>query len=163
MKLTVIVFLLFSLPFSSTGQKENDIITAEHYKSSKFDVAIFPAEHKEFIGGVPFTPTREDINNVELALRERLKELNYELSNQASTPVIHKNLKKYRRQYFGYINDSGQRILLINSFWKSRSEDYHKSWLNRMIIVFDGGSYFWNIKYNLDTDELFDLLVNGYG
>jgi hypothetical protein len=163
MKQTAILIYLFSLSILCIGQTEENIIKAEHYKTRTFNVAIFPAEHRELLGsGVPFTPTREDIVKAELALKERLKEINYALTNQSSTPVIHENLKKYSRQYFGYINESGQRILLLNSFWTSRLADYQNSWLHGIIMVFDGGSYFWNIKYNLDTDELFELMVNGY-
>lgn len=72
------------------------------------------------------------------------------------------NLKKYKRQYFGYINKNNEHTLFINCFWGD--EIFHKNeWLKNRIMVLDGGSYYWNVKYNIEKDELFDLDVNGGG
>jgi hypothetical protein len=80
--------------------------------------------------------------------------------NQSSSPIIHKNLKKYKRQYFGYINEKGEKILYINSLWKKNEKE--TKWLQQIIMVSDGGSHYWNIEYNLETEELENLKVNGY-
>ncbi len=111
------------------------------------------------IPGERFTPTKQDIDKAEVALNRDLKTLNRQNLNQTSTPVIHKKLRKYKRQYFGYIDKNGERILLINCFWDKESE---RNWLNNRVVVLDGGSYYWNVKYNIDKDKLFDLQINGY-
>ncbi|WP_026725500.1 hypothetical protein [Flavobacterium sasangense] len=134
---------------------------AEHFKTKQFEVAIFPESSNDLMQQNRFTPTKEEIFKAENALKSKLKYLNNPLINQSSSPIIHKNLKKYKRQYFGYINDKGEKILYINSLWsKSNRENY---WLQQIIIGSDGGSYYWNIEYNLETDELESLKINGYG
>ena len=133
---------------------------ADHYKTSKFDIAIFPATSLDMIPGKRFTPTKNEIELAELSLKIELKELNKPLINQHDSPIIHKRLRKFKRQYFGYINESGHRILLINCFWNKQA---HKNWLNSKVSVLDGGSYYWSINYDLDTLNLYDLYINGSG
>ena len=74
--------------------------------------------------------------------------------------IIDKNLNKYKRQYFGGVDENGRKYLLINCFWSERENS--NGWLNGMVIVMDGGSYYWQIKYYIDTNELKNLMVNGY-
>ena len=132
---------------------------AEHFKTKQFEVAIFPESSYEIMQGKRFTPTKEEIFEAEKALKSKLKEANRNLENQYNSPIIHRNLKKYKRQYFGYINGNGEKVLYINSLWSKPIKE--KRWLNQLIIVSDGGSHYWNIEYNLETDELIKLSVNG--
>ncbi|WP_417356361.1 hypothetical protein [Flavobacterium sp.] len=150
-------FLLYFILFTTFCFSQE----AEHYKTKEFDVAIFPETYKELLPEKRFTPTQENIIEAELALHTKLEKLNYLLTHQSDSPVIHKNLNKYLRQYFGYIDENGNRILIINCFWKNIDKMAKKLWLKDRITVADGGSFYWNVKYNLDTGELFDLKVNG--
>jgi len=147
---------------NSFGQLDSIFIEADHYETNKFDVAIFPKNYIDFVSGKRFTPTKQEIDKAENAIRINLKGLNSKSINQYSTPIIHKNLGKYKRQYFGYIDKNGDRILLINCFWSNKKE-FNDVWLKSRVVVLDGGSYYWNIKFNLDREELFDLDINGYG
>lgn len=79
-----------------------------------------------------------------------------------STPIIHRHLKKYKRQYFGYTDEKNDRILFINCFW-GKEIMHENEWLKQRIMVNDGGSYYWSVKYNIKTDKLFELYVNGEG
>jgi hypothetical protein len=133
---------------------------AEHFKTRQFEVAIFPESSNELMQQNRFTPTKEEIIKAENALKSKLKFLNNPRMNQSHSPIIHKNLKKYKRQYFGYINDKGEKVLYINSLWSKSVKEKH--WLNGLIWISDGGSHYWNIEYNLETDELENLNVNGY-
>ncbi|TDR24426.1 hypothetical protein [Flavobacterium cheniae] len=135
---------------------------AEHFKTRQFEVAIFPESSNEIMQQNRFTPSKEEIIKAENALKYKLKFLNDPLMNQTSSPIIHKNLKKYKRQYFGYINNKGEKILYINSLWSKSIKEHHWHWLNEIIWISDGGSYYWNIEYNLETEELENLKVNGY-
>ena len=160
MKRIKILFLLL-LPLFAFCQTTDRAI-AEHYQIKKSDIAIFPKDDGELIGGIRFTPTKEEVEKAENALRGDLKTINQQLVNQDGTnnnPIIHKNLNKYKRQYFGYINEDGERILQINALW--RKSEHSKNWLRNRVEVFDGGSHYWNVKFNLKTGELFDLSVNG--
>jgi hypothetical protein len=132
---------------------------AEHFKTRQFEVAIFPESSNEIMQQKRFTPTKEEILKAENALKSKLKEVNINLENQYNSPIIHRNLKKYKRQYFGYINGNGEKVLYINSLWKKNEKE--TKWLQQIKMVSDGGSYYWNIEYNLETDELINLSVNG--
>ncbi len=148
-------FLSLFLFFIAARAQEN----AVHYQTDKFDAAIFPATSTAVLSGSKrFTPTKDDVDRAEEALLQQLPELNNDHQNQDNTPVIEKNLKKYWRQYFGYIDNNGKKILFINAFWKKDKEN--ENWLTDMINVEGGGSYYWTVKLNLDTEELFDITIN---
>jgi hypothetical protein len=153
MKYIVILFLSSCLIHAQN--------VAEHFKTRQFEVAIFPKSSNDLMQQNRFTPTKEEIFKAENALKSKLKYINNPLINQSSSTIIHKNLKKYKRQYFGYINDKGEKILYINSLWSKSIKEHHWHWLNEIIMVSDGGSHYWNIEYNLETDELINLSVNG--
>jgi hypothetical protein len=157
--ITILTFLLL-ITCKVFGQTDTTFKKADHYKNKKFDVAIFPSNYFDLIPGQRFTPTRQEIDQAEISLATDLKTLNNQLVNQFSTPIIHKKLHKYKRQYFGYTDKNGDRILLINCFWAKDKGDKDR-WLTSRIMVLDGGSYYWNIKFNLDKKQLFDLDING--
>ena len=144
---------------SAFAQTDTSSIRAEVYKRH---IAIFPESFTDLIPGHPFSPTLAEIDRAEKALMTQLASLNNLRINQTESPVIHENLRKYRRQYFGFIDSKGNRILLINCLW-AKDKLYSEVWLKSRIMVLDGGSYFWNIKFNLTNGKLFDLDVNGYG
>ncbi|WP_316787004.1 hypothetical protein [Pedobacter frigiditerrae] len=158
--ITILTFLLLTT-CEVFGQTDTTFKKADHYKTKRFDVAIFPSNYLDLIPGQRFTPTRQEINQAEISLATDLKTLNNQLVNQFSTPIIHKKLHKYKRQYFGYIDKNGDRILLINCFWAKDKYDTDR-WLTSRILVLDGGSYYWNVKFNLDKKQLLDLDINGY-
>src|ERR1700733_9124575 len=111
-----IVKIICVLLLVSTNCFAQDTIVAEHYKTSEFDCAIFPATAFNYVAaGKHFTPTHQDIDRAEHALNIKLKKLDSVLANQGGgDPIIYEHLKKYVRQYFGYIDSSGHRILFIN-------------------------------------------------
>jgi len=152
---------------ASTNCFAQDSIVAEHYKTSEFDCAIFPATAFSYVtSGKHFTPTHQDIDKAEHALNTKLKKIDSILSDQGGhDPIIYEHLKKYVRQYFGYIDSQGHRILFINCVWKDKEfgEMFDRQFLRDEIMVNDGGSYFWNVKYDMEADKLFDLGVNGQG
>lgn len=110
-----------------------------------------------------FTPTIEEIDELESKLRELFKSS----GNNFSKP--HKKLKKYVRQYIGFLNENGDRIVYLSARWNGyslfeRIKGYSEptdSWKEDWITTFDGGNKYWQIKYNLDKGEFFDHMVNG--
>ena len=118
-----------------------------------------------------FTPTIDDIEKAERILKKNLKAVNESRMNQFDNcPVIHKNLKSYRRQYFGYIDDNGNKIIYATFNWDRYSlfdrlrgyyRDESENWKKDKEMVLDGCSYHWEIKINLDNEKLFDLGING--
>ena len=94
-----IAFFIVTVFVIANGFCQSQIYSAkaEHYKTQKFDVAIFPANYIDLIASPEnsFTPTKTEIDRAELYLRSHLKEANNDLINQSSTPIIHRKLKKY--------------------------------------------------------------------
>jgi hypothetical protein len=106
-----------------------------------------------------YTPTSKDVEIAEQLLREQLSGLNKSHANQSgSCPIIDKKLQKYKRQYVGFINEKGEKILWINCIWSKELE----SQLSLDIIsVKDGCSYYWSIKVNITTAKAYELDING--
>src|SRR5690606_36119424 len=139
-----------------------DIGNVEFVKGKCFEGYIFPKENTTDSNWMPFgnvdryTPTTEDIFKVEQALKDQLKDLNKQvLMNQGNgCPFIHKKLGKYKRQYFGYINDAGEKVVWVNLMW-NKEKELLKPWGKKLIVVLDGCSHYWNVKVNLKEGKLF--------
>lgn len=118
-----------------------------------------------------FTPTIEEIEKAELILKRNLKTINQKRINQVhKCPIIHNHLKSYRRQYFGYIDKNGNKIIYVTFNWnrynlldriRGYSKDESDNWKKEKEMVLDGCSYHWEIKINIDTKELFEFGING--
>ena len=118
-----------------------------------------------------FTPTIDDIQTAERILKENLAKANESRMNQFDKcPVIHRKLKSYRRQYFGYFDSNGHKIIYATFNWDRYSifdglrgyyKDESENWKKEKEMVLDGCSYHWEIKINLNTEKLFELGVNG--
>lgn len=142
----IIFFFILSTSFGYSQ------IIAEHFKTKDFDIAIFSKDYKIYNSEKRFTPTKEEILLAEKELKYNLKDF----FGKNSKEKFYKNLKKYKRQYFGILDDNGNKILLINAFCGSK--DY---WLNQIIQVDDGGSCYWEINYDISSGKLMNLYING--
>tara|TARA_R100000697_G_scaffold116868_1_gene137823 strand:- start:656 stop:1129 length:474 start_codon:yes stop_codon:yes gene_type:complete len=129
-------------------------------KTGKVFPDTYSNEYLPFESQTRFTPTVSDAEIVETLIAEQIATLNKGMVNQGgSCPVIHDKLQSYYRQYVGYVDAKGERIVWVNFLWK---KEYKKSEISEdVILVFDGCSYYWNVKVNLDKRTVFDLSVNG--
>ena len=66
------------------------------------------------------------------------------------------DLKKYGRQYCALTNEQGHRIVLLNMFCRSLSEN--KGW----VIVEDGGHCYFQTLFDLSIGSVLYLSVNGH-
>jgi len=138
-------------------------------KTNRFEGVIFSKEYIGLLNSAEkkFTPSTNDIDLAEIILREGIKDINANKPNQVDNcPVIHKRLNKYKRQYFGYFNKNGDKIIIMNCFWDEKrfyKEPINNQWKTEEKIVLDGCSYYWSIKVNLNKKTLFDFGVNGIG
>ena len=145
-------------------------------KTEKFTGVIFPANYD--LSGIfgtqnRFTPTELEIAELEMILKAQIAELNKNRFSQKNKynrknrcPTIDKNLKKYVRQYAGFYNEKGERIIYINCIWHKYTEIgddniERQVWKTNWLTISDGGSYYWNVQYNLDTKTFFNFSVNG--
>ena len=148
-----------------------------YIKKNRYEGVIFSKDYLGLMNSSDnkFTPTPTDIDSAEIVLRKGIKSININRPNQFDNcPVIHRKLGKYKRQYFGYIDTSGDRIILINCFWDKNgfygfidkvfyNEPDDFKWKTEEKYVLDGCSYYWKIKVNLTKKKLFDFGVNGIG
>ena len=122
---------------------------------------IFPESH--FIFGLYFegvksrtTPTEEDIKRAETTLSDSIDSF----TGNYSPNIRKKNLKKYTRQYAGFVNKKGETIIYINLFRNIDRE--WKSELDKEILwILDGGDDYWQIFVNIEDKDLFGLIING--
>ncbi len=111
---------------------------------------------------VKFTPTIEEIG-----LAKQLSKNYIDSLEQNRDPKIVKQYGKllkynstdYYRQYVGYIDDNGNKIVFINAVCKpyGQKSDLKKNW----IFVLDGGSCFYQIKIDLTNKKCSEFSVNG--
>lgn len=176
-----LIFAFILIFVFNTGFSQEILFTEQtssqttYVKGKNFEGTIFSKEYQMPFSENPsqdrrFTPTIKDIELVEKLLREQLKKINNGLNQGKHLgPKIHKKLKKYQRQYIGYVSEDGENLIYLSCNWQ-RHNLFDKirgftpprdSWKTDFWIVFDGGSYHWNLKINLDREELVDLGVNG--
>jgi hypothetical protein len=120
-------------------------------------------EHQLLLGAPNrFTPNEEQIAKLESQLKSQIKRINSSRPNQyKECPVIDRNLRKYWRQYVGYINSEGDSIIHLNFIWKSK--DFKDRIEKDYLSFLDGCSRYWTIDYNLQTGDFLNLEVNGVG
>jgi len=153
-------------------EKPSDFSTVIEYE--KFQGVIFSDKALCFLclqDKERFTPILNDIENAERILTQKIKNANKDLINQGNgCPIINRNLKNYRRQYFGYIDNNGDKIIYTTFVWdrytlwdklRGYYKDESENWKTEKEMVLDGCSYNWEIKINLNKSELFEFDVNG--
>ncbi|RAI94088.1 hypothetical protein [Algoriphagus yeomjeoni] len=170
MKRILIVMVLITIAQVLVAQ-ENINVNEKRYKGIIFSATYEIPYQTNPPSELRFTPTIKEVRKLENHLQRKIKSINQDQPNQQEgAPVIHRNLNNYVRQYIGYITPEGERIIYVNFLWsklniieKSKgysllADDYKEEWLQ----VFDGGSRYWQLRYNLNSDEFFGFSVNGY-
>lgn len=130
-------------------------------KGKGYEGYIFPMDYFVFsldFDGVKkrITPSKEYIQKAETILNDSIDYI----INGRSPNIKSKTLKKYKRQYIGFINGKGEVVIYIN-FLRNIDRE-RKSRLQKEILwILDGGDNYWQIYINIDKKELFGLLING--
>jgi hypothetical protein len=182
MKAQMIVFSMFfmlSACKTSVNIMETKKVTNLAVKSSKFRGTVFKENYplaKLFVSDIDtlkrFTPTKQEIEQAEGILKGQISSVDKSLPKQhQNSPIIHKELNNYFRQYVGLVNSSNEKIIHVNFYWdkfslKDKLKGYSDDRLrfeDDYAIVFDGGSRYWQINVNLTRKCLTDFQVNGIG
>ncbi len=163
MKKLVLILFLLCIQTVCCSQISKKPVENIYLKTNKYEGVIFPKNHLELVGGNKnWTPNEKDIGKAEIILNEsRILVENKGLNRLQGCPVIYKNLKKYKRQYFGYHNQKGEKVIWIN-FIHIKSI-FLDGWHERLISVNDGCTYYWSIEINLDKGICEKLWINGFG
>jgi len=114
---------------------DNYVVFSEYY-----DVSFLSIEGKQY------TPTTEEVE-------KGLNLIRAFLDKQSGI----RDFSEYKTQIISYTNNSGEKVIYANYFCSTFGADWTKEFLS----VDDGGNCFFNIKVNLQTEEVFDLIVNG--
>jgi hypothetical protein len=134
-----------------------------YVKGKGYSGYIFNKEHSVMVSiknqQGRFTPTFEEVERAEKLLKSRLPELNKDkISQGEKCGNIEKELESYTRQYVGFINQKGNKIIWVNMLMHLRSVPS-----KHIIIVDDGGSNYWNVKIDITSRDVYDLEINGVG
>lgn len=105
-----------------------------------------------------YTPTQENIAQVEKLLKDSISYI-LKYQNKCKSPINKNTLKKYRRQYVGFLTKDNDIIIWVNFINNKGISDKELS--EDVIRVYDGGSNYWSIFVNLAKKELFEMQVNG--
>lgn len=154
------VITFFGLSTSLFAQKEALFCKGKGYKGYVFDTSYLVLKSiKEQQSKAVLS--YDEIKMAEDILKNKLAAFDAEKINQsAGCPDINRKLRKYCRQYFGFINTKGEKVVWINMFW---NRDFNDKAKYELISVNDGCSYYWNIEVNITTQTLSNLKVNGKG
>ena len=67
---------------------------------------------------------------------------------------------KYLRQYFGYYNEKGDKMIFLNCLIKE-FESTSDDWKKKRILTKDGGNNYFTILINITTQDCSYFVVNG--
>jgi hypothetical protein len=157
----VIISLFLILASGVTGQQKGFYCHGEGYKGYVFGVN-YGTRHSIKNQKFRTDLSLQDIVTAESILKSQLTAINTSKYSQGgSCPDIGLNLNKYFRQYFGFINKNGEKIVVISFFWEKGMVSENE--LSEEKSVDDGCSYYWNVEVNLTQRKLENLYVNGVG
>jgi len=137
------------------------VVFSEHESPNQdvftFSMLLRPKERDKVI---PFTPLLDDVVMAERILK-RCAEINEIGADSLAIGEVN-YLSTYRRQYFGGINEKGQKLIWINCFSKENGFD-HSDWRTEIIHVMDGGKDYFNVVINISKDECYRFFRNSIG
>lgn len=99
-----------------------------------------------------WTPDRDQVQALEDKLASYLSHAAPE-----TYPGPLRPLDEYTRQYAG-IQVNGQKVIFVNFFC---NPDEHDDWQQDFVLVMDGGSCYFELKYDVQTGALYDLSIHG--
>ena len=166
----ILIIILLVLGYLSYSQ-ESYFVEGKDYCGYVFtkEHSIWGFPPEIIIGEVPigsnrYTLTEENIIQAETILRNNIN-TEYVKSCQflwKKPPINKRTLKKYYRQYIGYITPNNEEIVCIYLIIKGFVHDI-KRLSDDLIEVHDGGYCYWRISVNLQTQQVFGMKVNGIG
>lgn len=109
-----------------------------------------------------FTLTPAEIDTVERLIKKKIAKMNHTHEHQPNKEcqLIDEHLDKYKRQYIGFINDEGDKVVWVNFL---RDRRFDKLLLYEIPNITGGCSNFFHVKVNIDHHYLYGLEVNDPG
>ena len=153
-------FLIVALVGCSTvsiSPSANQLIVTDSFEGIIFAGASAKQMDLEAIIGFSesindyWTPSRDDV----LAFEEGLGPYLQQAAPQTG-PGSLSDLNEYRRQYVGIVAN-GQRVIFAIFFCNNHDTD----WQHKIVFVIDGGSCYFEVKYDVQTGAYYDLSIHG--
>ena len=109
-----------------------------------------------------FTLTSAEIDTVEKLMKKKIAKLNHTHNHQASMEcqLIDEHLEKYKRQYIGFVNEDGDKVVWVNFLHDNR---FDKLLLYEIPNITGGCNNFFSVKVNIDHRRVYGLEVNDAG
>lgn len=154
---TKLMFIVFIFSCLAGYSQESNLVKGKGYIGYSFNKSHFVLmsidNQKE-----RYTPTKKDIMLAEKILKDNI---NNALREQKyfSTSINLNTLKKYKRQYVGFITKKGDVVIWINFLRDKEIKDVELS--KDIIMVMDGGERYWSIFVNLTKPALYGICING--
>lgn len=165
MRIQVIIWLIF---LASCGIKKQP---PSNNKANQvvFDtsiIAIFPPTDKTPLKGAkPTALSQDDFLVIDSIINQAVNGYNVRLQKQYTElkkdDELFIHLRNYKRQYVPVINKQGEKEVWVNCL--CYNELPIPDWKTQIVIVFDGGHCYFDIRINLTTKKTTGLSVNGYG
>ena len=141
---------------SKTEEPSNRLV-----RTSTFEGVIFTQQHAEILNRTLgdsritgyWTPGQADVISLEAGLFNYLQSV-ANLFPQG--PPTEEQLLEYHRQYLGIIEE-GRHVIYANYF----CEDSVQDWENQFVMVQDGGSCFFQLRFEVGASRYYDLHING--
>lgn len=140
MKKSFLVFVIILLSLSLYAQSINKLNTE---KIKEENIYIVEDE-------LNILPSKKDAETyIEKVFMYLLQENSY-------YDILRKK-EKYSVQLFTR-KDGTKSIIYLNFFILDYKADYFNT---KQVVVWDGGTDFWNITYDIQKDEFYDIWING--
>ena len=151
-----ILFMGFALLCLSGYSQESTLVKGNGYSGYAFN-----KEHFVFMSienqKERYTPTKEDIIQAEKIVKDSID--NYLKREKIYTHSIKQNkLKKYKRQYVGFITKNGDIVIYITFI---KNVDNIDELSKDIVNISDGGETYWRILINLTKNTLYQVRING--
>jgi len=153
----LLIFALVGCSTVSTSPTANQPIVTDSFEGVIFAGASAKQMDLEAMIGFRetindyWTPSRDDV----LAFEEGIGPYLQQAAPQTG-PGSLSDLNEYRRQYIGIVAN-GQRVIFANFFCNG----YDTDWQHKIVYPLDGGSCYFEVKYDVQTGAFYDLSIHG--
>lgn len=152
-----ILLIGFALLCMSGYSQESTLMKGKGYTGYAFN-----KEHFVFMSidnqKERYTPTKKDVIQIEKILKDSIGRV-LKKQRYPNTSINRNTLKKYKRQYVGFITKNGDVVIWISLLRNKEIDDVELS--KDIVTVLDGGEKYWSVFINLTKDTLYGVRING--
>ena len=128
---------------------------ADTLRADGVEGIIFSSSKADFVTHVTGRKDLESWTPCESDIAEAIPAIKFFLAKKA--PSIASRLTEYRCQYFGIVVDGKKRIY-CNFFHR---EGHEENWKSNPLFVLDGGDWYFQLEYEIESGQCLNLQING--